>query len=84
MSNIALFPNWKRPATAAERFDELAAMARTQPQRFSRVLVVFEEDLPDNRSKVRWVSTTETAREELGMLCQAEHEISLWARGIIP
>ena len=83
MTNITMLPNWKNSATAEERFGELSIMARLHPEKFSRVLVVYEEDLPDGKSKIRWVSNVETSRETVGMLSQAITELSLWSRGMI-
>ena len=82
MSNVAMMPNWKKDGTAEDRFGELAVMARLQPERFARVLIIYEEDLPDDVSKTRWAGTPMTTREKLGLLHQAQFEVMQYARGL--
>lgn len=40
-NEVDFLPVWKKGATAEERFLELAHMARTQPQRFTQVALVW-------------------------------------------
>ena len=42
-ASISTLPVWKKDSTAAEWLEELAAMAREHPERWQRVVVIFEE-----------------------------------------
>lgn len=50
---VVAFTNWKKDATAAERLDELAGLAREHPERFGRFVMCYREELPDARIKLR-------------------------------
>ena len=79
-NNVFMLPDWKKNGTAEDRFNELAVMARLYPEKFSRVVVIYEEDLPDDRSKMQWAGTPLSTRELLGIITQALFEIQKWAR----
>lgn len=51
-NTVVEFPNWKTFATAEERFLELARIARRNPERFARMIVVYQEDLPKNEGQI--------------------------------
>jgi hypothetical protein len=52
--NVDYLPIWKKDATAAERLDELAMIARKHPERFERFALVYIEKLNDQgRIQVR-------------------------------
>jgi len=53
MNNITAFPNWKKDATAAERLFELAGLAAANPERFSRFVICYREQLPSGNFKYR-------------------------------
>ncbi len=42
-ASVHTLPVWKRGATPAEWLQELAAMALANPERFGRIVVVYEE-----------------------------------------
>ena len=67
-ATIDYLPIWKRDATPADRFDELCAIARKHPERFNRIVVVYEEVLPNKNSVVRQISANCSTTETLGML----------------
>lgn len=46
MGDVTFLPVWKRGATAAERFEELAMYARKHPERFDKLLVLYVEQIP--------------------------------------
>ena len=50
---VCAFPNWKKDATAAERLDELAGIAREHPERFGRFVVCYQEELKTGGLKFR-------------------------------
>ena len=67
-ATVDYLPIWKRKATAAERFNELAAVAAKHPERFSKVAIIYEEKLPDDRTVVRQISSGCNTTEVLGLL----------------
>lgn len=42
MGSIAALPIWKKGSTPAEWLQEVAAMAMEHPERFARIVVVYE------------------------------------------
>ena len=50
-SQISTLPVWKKNASAEERFQEFAMMAREQPAKFVRFALIAEEHLPDGNVK---------------------------------
>lgn len=43
MSNISALPIWKKGSTPAEWLQEMAAMALQHPDRFGRIVVIYEK-----------------------------------------
>lgn len=54
-ATIDYLPIWKKGATACERLQELAEIARKHPEYFDKWVVVYCED-NDIRFKTRWIS----------------------------
>lgn len=50
---VCAFPNWKKDATAAERLDELAGIAREHPERFESFILCYVETLKEGGKKIR-------------------------------
>ena len=69
-------PVWKKDSTAAEWLEELAALARENPERWARILVVHEElDHNGHAYRTRQFSRNiETNEEILGVLEVAKLE----------
>lgn len=67
MSNVTAFPNWKKDATPAERFDELAGLAREFPERFERFVLCYKEVLPSKAWKYRVHDFNCNVEERIGM-----------------
>lgn len=68
MSNVATLPVWKKGASVAERFYELGRLAEDHPERFSKVIVIYLEDLPAGRTQTREISAGCTTTDALGLL----------------
>ena len=66
--NIEYLPVWKQTESAEERFLELAMVARKHPERFGKIVVVYEETLPSERTVVRQISVGCTTNEVIGIL----------------
>lgn len=56
MSNVSILPVWKKGATSAERFRELALLAEESPGRFENFVVIYEGSKEYNRARRRVVS----------------------------
>jgi hypothetical protein len=74
--NVDYLPIWKANATAEERFMELAMMARKHPERFNKMVVIYQEDV----NKDGWIaryqgSANLTTNEILGLLEIAKFEV---------
>lgn len=48
--NILILPVWKKGASAEEWFYDMAMLARTHPDRFSRMVIIYEEMSKDGES----------------------------------
>ena len=87
-ATVKSLPIWKRGASAAERLDELAQMAREHPERFEKFILVYHETLADKKVKVRVISFSAafagselSAVETMGLLSLGQHqEFEGWVR----
>jgi hypothetical protein len=73
--NVDYLPIWKKGATAEERLMELALVARKHPERFNRLLVIYQEDKADTSTVTRYTCNGGTTAELLGLMTMAEWEI---------
>ena len=76
-SQVRYIPVWKHNATGTERLQELAQVAAEKPHEFKQVLVIYVEELPNNNTITRTISAGCSTHEALGMLVEAQIEISL-------
>lgn len=53
MGTIATLPLWKKDASAADRLEELACMAREYPERFEAFVLVWRGTQPSGNWKIR-------------------------------
>ena len=80
MSNVTCLPTWKKNATAAERFDELANLARSDESQFEKVVVIWGYEHKGSR-RVKHLSLKRDcpsgmyAEDFLGLLEVAKFEI---------
>lgn len=79
--NMSYLPIWKEGATAEERFFELSMMARKNPERFKKVVVVFEETRPNGCTVLRYMSDHLTTNELLGIFVVAQTKVLEDTRG---
>ena len=66
--NVQYLPIWKQNATAEERLSELAMIARQQPERFAKLVVVYVEEAPENRTVTRYITSGCDTIQALGIL----------------
>lgn len=82
--NVEYLPIWKNEATAEERFQELAMIARKHPERFKRVVVVYEEDMPLQkgetypRTLTRYVTSGVSCTLALGVFEAGKQKLLRW------
>lgn len=69
--NIEYLPVWKAGATADERLLEVAMMARKHPERFGKLIVVYQEEQEGKRTVNRRASNGCTTNEFVGILQMA-------------
>lgn len=76
-ASISTLPVWKKDSTAAEWLTELAAMALEHPERWGRLVVIFEKVDADNLSiETRSLSyNVGSNTEKLGTLETAKLEV---------
>ena len=66
-SNVVSLPVWKCDATPEERFLELAQLAREDPERFKKMVVVWW-GVRDGKTTDNYVSTGCNVFEVIGLL----------------
>lgn len=71
--NVEYLPIWKKDATPEERFLELAMIARKHPERFKRMVVLYQEELPNPggtfpKTMTRYVTNGVNTTEALGVI----------------
>lgn len=59
LANVELLPIWKKNATNAERFRELALLAEKKPELFDKWVLVYCED-NNQRFKIRYEQGEDT------------------------
>lgn len=74
-NNVDYLPIWKAGATPEERLSEMAAIARKHPERFSKMVFLYVEELPDGFTRARHHSFNASTHETLGILQEAAHNI---------
>lgn len=74
-ATVDYLPVWKRNASASDRFDELAAIARKHPERFTKVVVAYQETLANGCTVMRQISSGCETLEVIGMLRLAEVQL---------
>jgi DNA repair ATPase RecN len=69
-------PVWKKGATAEERLQELAQIARKHPEQFSNFVIVYQEFNEEEETSLERVVTHNTnLTESLGLLRLAEYRL---------
>lgn len=66
--NVEYLPIWKRDATPEERLLEVAMIARKHPDRFNKLVIVYQEELENKRTILRFVSNNCNTDEFVGIL----------------
>lgn len=79
--NVELMPSWKNNATAEDRFNELALMARKNPEKFNNFIVVYQEETATSVSTRYTCSQNIDTNTALGILELAKHEIITYVSG---
>lgn len=81
-SSVSYLPHWKQGATAEERLFELMQIAQKHPERFDSMIVVYNEQLPNNRFRVRYITSgKEGSMHFLGLLELAKTKLYEWISG---
>ncbi len=68
MGDLSYLPIWKKNATAAERFYELAVMAEKHPEDFTTFIVAWVEQYEEGSKTNSVVSDKTTIYEAVGVL----------------
>lgn len=67
--NVTYIPIWKNNATAEERLQELAQIARKHPERFDKFIIVHQElDEKKEYTQERTLSFNCSTTEAVGLL----------------
>lgn len=82
-ASVSCLPVWKKDSTPAEWLQEVAAIAMATPERFSRILVLYEEfDREGDPVKTRQQSYNIQANSQiLGILEYAKLETFEYMKG---
>lgn len=56
VASVSTLPIWKKDSTPSEWLSEIAMMALEHPERFSRVVVIYESEVEGEprRNETRW------------------------------
>lgn len=72
--NISILPNWKKNATAEDRLNELALIARKRPELFEKMIIVYQEQ-NDGTYYTRYIGTDMDTPVLYGLLEMAKDTI---------
>jgi len=80
--NVEYLPIWKANSTPEEKLLEIAMVARKHPERFTSMVLIYQEDSPDG-CQTRFAGTqTLNLNETLGILELGKYEILREAYGV--
>lgn len=74
-NKIALMPIWKKGATPEERLLEVAHMARENPERFSKMALIYAECDGEHATAIRYACNNTSNTELIGLLELGKIEI---------
>lgn len=80
MSVVDYLPVWKKNSTPEEWFMELASIARRHPERFGKVVVVFEEMTERGAAKYGYHCRNCKTLELLGLLVAGKDAVDDYTR----
>jgi hypothetical protein len=66
--NVDYLPIWKKGSTPEEFFLEVAMVARKKPMQFDKVVVVYQELLPNGNAKANYYCRNVSTTEAIGLL----------------
>lgn len=82
LDNVEYFPDWKKNASAVERLAEVDIMARKHPERFERMVIVWQGQR-DGRFTTNHVTVNCDTVQALGVLELCKYDIQEFTRGQI-
>ena len=81
--NVDYLPIWKANSTPEERFMELSLIARKHPQRFEKMIVIYQEQ-SDGYSKTEYCANNGLdITETLGLIELGKFEVIKHCYGLI-
>lgn len=72
--NVDILPIWKKDSTPEEFLSELAMIARKKPEMFSKMVLLYEEFLPEGGSITRYRARGTSILELLGIIESGKHQ----------
>jgi hypothetical protein len=81
--NLRILPVWKKGATAEDWFHDMAVIARKFPKRFNRMVLVYQEDLPDDRARNAYYCHNVDTTEAVGLIELGKAELIIYTKGIL-
>ena len=73
--NIDYLPIWKKDSTPYEFLQELSMIARKHPERFAKVVILYEETLPNGNTLLHSNYKNVNTNELIGLLNIVQHDI---------
>lgn len=74
--NVLILPVWKKGASAEEWFYDMAMLARKHPERFTRMVLIYEEMSADKASSMcGYYPHGVTTAELFGLIEIGKHKI---------
>jgi len=78
-ASIDYLPIWKKNATGEERLQEIALVAGKFPERFGKMIIVYQETLPNGNTKVRYIcGEGTTTNDTIAILESAKVQLIEW------
>lgn len=74
-SNLHILPVWKKGITAEEWFQDLALQARQYPERFQKMVLVYQVTKEDGRILTRYYCSALGTTELIGLLEIGKQEV---------
>jgi len=66
-NNLSVLPIWKKGASLADRLEEVACYVRANPERFSKFVMAYLEELPNGNWEVRTLEYGCDIAQQIGL-----------------
>lgn len=72
---LLILPVWKKGASAEDWFSDMANFARKYPERFRKMVLVYDEDIGNDQSRIGYYCHACSTTEAFGLLAMGQQRV---------